>query len=266
MMKKSLLLFLFLSLFASAAVQAQVCMRDSSILMDTTTNILLPRTYSPTYMFYDLLDACIEQPYNQSITIKVPEAFSGFPINSVSVATTGAISNLPAGLTYTCDPPNCTFLPNTLGCIVLHGTPTAANTPGIFDLGIMATVNTAIVNLPIEFPGQVAPGSHYYLILRSIADCINSTNELGGKIANVRNQPNPFSGQTTITIEALQNADYQFEVFNTLGQRQHSQNISVFEGPNQFEFNASKLSPGTYFYTIGNKEGKVIRKLQVANN
>lgn len=265
-MKKSLLLFLLLSLFAGATVQAQVCMRDSSILMDTTANILLPRTYSPTYMFYDLLDACIDQPYNQSITIKVPEAFSGFPINSVSVATTGAVSNLPVGITYTCDPPNCVFLPNTLGCIVLHGTPTAANTPDTLDLGITALVSTAIVNLPIEFPGQVAPGSHYYLILRSVADCINSTNELGGKISAVRNQPNPFSGQTTITIEALQNADYQFEVFNMLGQRQHAQNISVFEGPNQFEFNASKLSPGTYFYTIGNKEGKVIRKLQVAGN
>lgn len=267
-MKKSLLLFLFLSLFTGVALQAQtpVCMRDSSILQDTTTNILLPRTYSPTYMFYDLLDACIDQPYNQSITIKVPEAFSGFPINSVSIATTGAVSNLPVGLTYTCDPPNCVFLPNTLGCIVIHGTPTAANAPDTSDLGITALVSTSLINLPIEFPGQVAPGSHYYLILRSVADCINSTNELNGKIADVRNQPNPFSGQTTIIIEALQNADYQFEVFNMLGQRQYSQNISVFEGPNQIEFDAAKLSPGTYFYTIGNKEGKVIRKLQVASS
>lgn len=261
-MKKLLLLFV-LALGLGASVQAQVCMRDSSILMDTTANILLPRTFSPTYMFYDLLDACLNQPYNQSITIKVPSDFGGFAINSVSVATTGAISNFPVGLTYTCDPPNCVFLPNTLGCIVLHGTPTAANTPGIFDLGITASVNTAIVNLPLVFPGQIAPGSHYYLILRSVADCINSTNELNGKIADVRNQPNPFSGQTTISIEALQNADYQFEVFNTLGQRQHSQNISVFEGLNQFEFNAAKLSPGTYIYTIGNKEGKVIRKMIV---
>ncbi len=259
-MKKALLFF-FLLAALTASAQAPVCMRDSSLLNDTTSNILLPRPYNTNYPFYDLLDACIDQPYNQSITVKVPGDFSGFAIDSVGIATTGAIANLPAGLSYACDPPSCNFKPNTLGCIVMYGTPTNANQPDTFDLGITAIVYTALIDLPVQFPGQVAPGAHYYLILRSAADCVNSTNELNGKIADVRNQPNPFSGQTTIVVEALQNADYQLDVFNMFGQRQHSQPVSVFEGVNHIEFNAANLAPGTYFYTIGNNEGKVIRKM-----
>ena len=123
-MRKTLLLFFFAAFLLNAG-QAQNCVRDSSLLI--TGALLSPAPYTPDSPFYNLRPACLGQPYNQSVTVFVPAQFSGFNIDSVAVALTGAISNLPTGVTYVCDPPSCRFRPQTLGCIRLTGTVAASS-------------------------------------------------------------------------------------------------------------------------------------------
>lgn len=263
-MKKFLLLLFTVASFV--AVQAQTCVRDSTVLTDTAA-VIHPRPYSDTYQVYALAHACIGQPYLQSFTLAVPSSFTfqgiTLPITSASIATSGALSGQPVGITYLCDPPNCVFNANTLGCILLYGTPTAANTPDTFSLVIAATIQTAFAPVPVTFPGPVAPGN-YYLILDAAGSCVSSAYDLNSQIVGIKNQPNPFGQQTTIEVESVTTGDFQFEVFDLLGRRMHQQNIRLVEGTNQFTFDAGTLADGTYFYSLGNREGKVSKVMVIA--
>lgn len=254
-MKKTLFL-LCAMLCAMVNMQAQTCVRDSNLLR--TGDLFSPAPYTPDSAFYNLKTACINTAYNQSVSISVPSTItvSGVtvPITSVSIPTSNAIANLPVGITYTCDPPNCVFNANTLGCILLQGTPTAANpAPDTLDLGINSIVSTILGPVPIIFPGAVAPNTHYYLILKPMGSCnVSSTEEAGSLFSQVRAMPNPFTAQTTIEAEALEAGNYRFEVFDLLGKRMHSQQEQLQAGMNQFSFDGTALPKGLYLYTISN--------------
>lgn len=256
-MKKTLLLLLCLST-GMAYLNAQ-CMRDSSIYQ--TDSLLSPIPWVPDAPNYNLAMACIGQPYNQSVTFNVPAEYSGFPLVSASIGTTGAVTNLPTGLSYVCDPPNCVFAANTLGCILISGTPAATNpAPDTLDLGISVTVNTGLGPFPIDFPLN---DQHYYLILQTAA-CQVHTNDLNGHIASVRNVPNPFSSLTQIEVGSYLAGDFRFEVFDMLGQRVYAEPFRLEEGINKFSFDAGYLANGSYIYTISNAEGKVSRLMAIA--
>ncbi|MFN0215494.1 MAG: T9SS type A sorting domain-containing protein, partial [Saprospiraceae bacterium] len=158
----------------------------------------------------------------------------------------------------------CEFAANTLGCIVLYGTPTMANVaPDTFDLGITATVTTALGPIQIVFPGQVAPGSHYYLALKT-AECLVGNYDLGSQFTLLKNAPNPFGTQTLITAESLTAGAFQFEVFDLLGQRVYMQKLQFEIGRNEFTFDAGDLANGAYFYTLSNRDGKAARRMVIA--
>jgi Secretion system C-terminal sorting domain len=265
--KLRLVCVLLLGTFFTANAQTARCVRDSSILKKPDTELLAPAPYTPESPVFNLNVACISTAYSQSVTVRVPESFttSGItlPLTNASIATTGAVTNLPKGLSYVCDPPNCVFLAKTLGCILISGTPTAENAPGTFDLGINAKVQTALAPIDITFPGTLAPGSHYYLILRSLANCTSGTNNLSDRVASVRNMPNPFTGRTTIEVEAITGGDYVFSVFDLLGRTIEQRQLRLDTGNNRFDFEASKLPRGAYRYAISNAEGVVTRMMIV---
>jgi hypothetical protein len=259
-MKKTLPFLCALICALPLSAQVPTCVRDSSII--ATGALLAPAPYTDDKPDFNLADACIGQFYTQSVTVNVPTTFQGIPITTVSLATTGAVSNLPVGITYACDPPSCVFAAGSLGCIVLYGTPTSANVaPDTLDLGITATVNTPFGGLPVEFPGQLAPGSHYYLRLYETGQCMSGTFDAGGQIAKLGNAPNPFNGQTTIVAESLVAGTFQFEVFNLLGQKVHSRNLRLENGRNEFNFDAGQLQKGVYIYTLSNREGRAVRQM-----
>jgi hypothetical protein len=261
-MKKFLTLLCALFVASVAFAQVPACVRDSSLI--ASGDLLSPAPYSETEPFYNLNDACIGVAYNQSVTVNVPTSFQSIPISNVTAATMGAVSNLPAGLTYACDPPNCVFPAGTLGCIVLYGTPTPNNTaPDTLDLGITATVNTAFGGIPVTFPGQLAPGSHYYLALKTAA-CLVGNSDINTPFTAVKNAPNPFGNQTVITVESLSAGDFQFEVFDVLGQRVHAEWLSIAAGKNEFTFEVGNLPNGSYTYTLGNRDGRAARRMVIA--
>ena len=255
-------LFLLCALYGlNLNAQVPTCVRDSSIIASGA--LLSPAPYSPSAPYYNLNDACIDHFYTQSVTVNVPDNFQSIPVTKVSIATTGAISDMPVGLTYACDPPNCEFPAKSLGCIVLYGTPTSANAaPDTFDLGITATVYTALGPIQLQFPGQVAPGSHYYLALKT-ADCLAGTYDAGNQLSMLANAPNPFTGQTQISAESLVSGDFQFVVYDMLGHRVHTQTLRITVGHNDFTFDAGSLPRGTYYYTLGNNNGVATRRLVI---
>jgi len=265
-MKKALLLFALLFAAVFNQVSAQICVRDSNLLM--SGDLLSPAPYSPDSPFYNLKVACINEPYEQSVTVLVPDSFNlqGNMVKVVSVTLPpNAVTGLPTGLTYTCDPSNCTFFPKVLSCILLHGTPASSNMPDTFTLGIKANVTISVSGIPltvnVTFPGDVAPGNYYYLILKPQGQCVSSSTDLNGPFSQVRALPNPTTGQTIIEAASTQAGTFLFEVFDLFGRQLHSEKVQLYEGENKFPFDASGLPNGAYLYTLGNAEGKAVRRM-----
>lgn len=270
-MQKTLPLLCAVLLTATLTSQAQNCVRDSSVLLVDTV-FISPRPYTANYQVYGLAPACIGQPYAQSVTIKIPATytFMGIPIviTNANIAPTNAITGLPTGITYLCDPPNCVFNANTLGCILLYGTPSdPAQAPDTFDLKIKAnivgTVFGSPANIPIDFPGPIAPGN-YYLRLFAAGNCLSAAYDFASPITSIKNTPNPFDQQTTIEVESSVAGGFHFEVFNLMGQRVHTQMIEITTGTNQFTFDAGNLPNGAYYYSLSNSAGKVSKLLTVS--
>jgi hypothetical protein len=267
-MKKGILLIL--AIFTLSFANAQTCERDSSLL--ATGKLVAPAPFNPTTNpVIGTKPACINEQYFQPVTLNVQETFtlSGFtaPLDSITMLATGAITGLPVGVSYVCDPPSCHFKKLTLGCILIKGTPTAANAPGNFELGISLKAYSPILPAAIDlnFPGQIAPSDKFIIVVKPTGECSVSAKDLNGKIASVKNTPNPFNGSTEIQIESLTSGDFTFQVFDILGKRVYNDNIRMIEGSNQFTFDAGDLANGSYFYSISNPEGKVSRMMVVGN-
>jgi len=104
----------------------------------------------------------LNEPYEQTFTIVFPDSIGatlgGIPIEFEVVSfTIDAILGLPSGVTYTCEPPDCVFTSNTIGCISFSGIP---NQVGVYSLIIQASLLANIgvdLTVPIEIPNQ--PGS-----------------------------------------------------------------------------------------------------------
>ena len=140
------------------------CTRDQSANRDGIFQLLPPPSDAGAPS--NLATACVGQPYSQSITLRAPTQVTiggGSPLamSQLIFPTSDGIGNLPAGLSYTCSPPNCVF--GTLSdpdCFEISGTTTA--TPGTYDLGFSFEAQTNFARIPITLD-TLAPGAHVYL-------------------------------------------------------------------------------------------------------
>ncbi len=251
-MQKLLLTLSFAVLACSISV-AQDCMPDET-LPDTIIGVApLPfeADLNPTGGINDT--ACVNEPFEFVLTLIVPNTFTfvgqELPLNSIDLGAEGAISNLPAGLDYACNPPTCIFQADTTGCVILYGT--VSDTAGVYDLQIAGIVRTAVADLPLSFPNPaIAPGN-YFLHVREEGQCTpSSTRDLAalGVVASAR--PNPTSGFTQIAISSPISGNFDFIVSDLLGQQVYRKRIDVVVGENTFDFDGSNLAAGMYVYTI----------------
>ncbi len=259
------LFLILLTVLIGAQAHAQTCEVDSNLLNYPATVLLSPAPYSPDSPFYNLALACINEPYSQSVTVKVPPSFLITTIDSVVVPTTGGIQNLPAGMSYVCNPPNCVYLPNTLGCILLTGTPNASNmAPDTLDLLISTTIYTPLIDQPILLPVGLAPEDHFYMILNPTGGCASGVAELGqGKIGAMTLVPNPSDGLTRLQAELLESGRYQIRVFDLLGRLQWSQAADLSAGENTVSLSLGHLAGGQYQVVLSNEQGGLTQRLVI---
>lgn len=137
-MAHRLLLFVATVLVVLTA-QAQDCIPDQTITQSG---------FSPK----QIDAAMVGEPYKQVLQIRV---FSDTVINVGGNPTLALIDSirvndiigLPTGFYYTCSRKNCSFIPDSTGCSVLFGNPTA-NQIGEYPLGIAIQVFAKVFNLP----------------------------------------------------------------------------------------------------------------------
>ncbi len=272
-MKKAILFF-FAS-FIVTLVTAQSCLPDL-LFQDSAAGVF------PVPFTMDRPDggiqipACINEPYEFVITIKVPPSvtFAGLQvdIDSVNVTTTGAVQNLPEGMSYACNPPTCVLIPDdTLSCIILFGTPTNSADIGIKDITINATVFPAspFPSLPIVLPDNTGafPGAegNYFLEVMEEGACEMTTNtrDYLNQQISLTNTPNPFGYETTIEVTSLSREELTFEVFDLVGKRIHTEKVTILAGTNRIPFDGSQLQNGIYTYSFSNGDSRVSNKMVV---
>lgn len=265
----------FFTLLAVIAISAstsfaQVCTPDST-LIDAAFPVQ-PLPFNPQTMEGGIPDtACIGIPYFFAFQAAVGDTFNfsglSLPLDSIRLATTGAIGNLPDGISYECNPGDCVFRKNTLGCISIKGTVMDAAFIGEHNL----TINVEVFlngtgGTGVTLPTPATPGN--YTLTVKPADFTNcatvSFKESLTDLIKLRNVPNPFQGMTSIELTSAFSGEVQFEVFDMVGKVLHSENIQLLEGKNAIPFNGTNLQSGIYFYAIKNHLGFVSEKMVVS--
>ena len=273
-MKKLLLLSFFACLFAiTSYAQPTSCVPDE-MYRDSTFGVY-PAPLSANNPDGGIpITACINMPWDFAITVKIPEevVLQGTPVTlfSVEVALEGAVSGLPDGLTYSCNPPDCIFEPtDTLGCINVYGTTTGP--AGQYDVTIATNIKSSFLptGFPVVLPSNIIAGAegNYFInvVDETDPDCfVSNVDELLGEKFQVRNLPNPFGAFTNVEIRAEQNDELEFRVYDVFGKLLHSRDVEVFTGKNTFQFDGSNLENGVYIYTIG-KDGALISDKMIVN-
>ncbi|MFZ1424191.1 MAG: T9SS type A sorting domain-containing protein [Saprospiraceae bacterium] len=171
-------------LFTFFNLQAQNCLPDSTF-RDSSAGVY-PKPISPTNPNGGIKKkACINKPFEFIFTVVVPDSVTvpiyptPIALEKVAIDTINAISNLPKGITYKCNPPNCVYNKNTFGCLILSGIATTDNIPGDFKpiIKLILTINLGFpVPYATEYPGDAFPGE-YILTLQSEVDCASATNQ-----------------------------------------------------------------------------------------
>ncbi len=276
------LLFCLISIFSVNALKAQTAPCQPDPLYKDSLAGVYPLPYDAVNYPTGGVNkpACIGKPYSLVFTVKVTDSvtvkFSGqniaIPVDSVSVEKTGAISGLPTGLSYACNPPNCIFKKRTSGCVVVAGTPAASNAIKIYPLAIAGRFHSDYFVIltqnnyyDVTFPSTLFPGKYdLSLLAANDAKCTASaTNDLTDEITSVRNYPNPFSGHTEIRIESKVSGQFSFEVYDLVGKKVGQQPLSIQVGLNTFGFDADELPNGIYTYTISKGTRLVSNKFVV---
>ena len=80
------------------------------------------------------------------------------------------------------------------------------------------------------------------------------------------NFPNPFNKTTNIQFNSDAAETMNLSVSNMIGKVVYSSKIQVNKGENIVNFSADQLTPGVYFYTIGDGKNSVTRRMVIASN
>ena len=233
---------------------------------------VLPLPFSPSiYPEGGIRDtACLNTYFQYTFTLKVPETFTlqgvAVPINNIALHPDTAVSGLPRGLSYVCNPPNCVFPKATAGCVMLYGTPDNPADIKTHNLSIRGTLNS-FLPIPISFPDSalIAPGN-YFLHVRpegSAACKTSNIRELAATRLQVRNVPNPFSNATEIEVTSRIRGRFDFRVYDFTGNLIWREPIQLYEGDNRIPFQNRNLPNGIYIYSLTDGINSVSRKMVI---
>lgn len=128
---------------------------------------------------------------------------------------------------------------------------------GVLDIYFGAQVDMPLINGIIieQDPNSIEEGS------------LNSP----GNFRLNQNYPNPFNGQTTITFSVHTPGEYQFQVYNTLGENLYQKNFGFLEAGSYghlfstADLGASSSASGVYFYGLSSAGIRDVKKLIVLN-
>ncbi|HPN38042.1 MAG TPA: T9SS type A sorting domain-containing protein, partial [Melioribacteraceae bacterium] len=97
-----------------------------------------------------------------------------------------------------------------------------------------------------------------------LTDVEYENNSIPATFSLLQNYPNPFNPSTKIIFELRENANTSLSVYNVLGEKVATlvnQNLNA--GKYSYNFDASKLSSGIYFYTLESGKNIATKKMML---
>lgn len=267
-MKKLPLLFLLLIATQFAWSQCTPASIPDSVALD-----IIPLPYVDTIAGSGIMDTvCVNTPFETVITLKASGdvTLPGIPlpvnVQGITLATEGAIANLPEGLTYECNPPNCDFAEGQVGCVLIKGTVTDESEVGVYDLKITGTVKS-FLSVELTFPSEdlaAIPGNFFlHVNPEGSENCTLANNRSLTEIEDLTLTPNPLSNYAVLTINTTKAGYYQFNMVNLLGQQVRNQKIRLIEGKNEIEIDGTELANGAYLYSLTDGKNVASGKMMV---
>jgi hypothetical protein len=269
---KQFLLGCFLILLAAPSFSQVDCMADSTFVDSMAGVYPLP---------YDLItnpeggipdSACLNKYYEFSFTAVVNDTLTlgsqVFVLDSLVLPTDDAVTGMPEGFNFACNPPDCVFEQNSIGCVILYGKATNSADLGDNLLSISGTLWSQGFPIPLTFPNPLLfPGTYsLYVHEEDYPNClvINDTEEQALPLEGIRNYPNPFQGTTTIELNSTTADDYTFRVMDLFGKVVHQEQVNFQEGTNRMTFDAANFANGVYLYSFSNEKGNVTKKMVIS--
>ncbi len=251
-MKKFFLLPLVLLLVGSAQLMAQSC-EPAEELPDTV--VVSPLPYQEDFPERGIQDtACVGGDYVTTLQIQIPAMFTigttEVSLSSVTVQENGIV-NLPESFSYSCNPPDCDFAAEEIGCIDVFGNANPGD-EGMYDLQISVLVNTALGALPYTLPDGVLVTGNYFFFVKEEGDpnCLVDAREVVENAFDLRIQPNPFSDFSDIFVDLPEGGEYDLSVYNAVGTLVQQRKIDLVTGSNSFRFDGSNLATGMYIFRL----------------
>ncbi|MBX7109785.1 MAG: T9SS type A sorting domain-containing protein [Chitinophagales bacterium] len=197
-------------------------------------------------------------PYDFTVQFKVPLKDSsviatGIDVNRVELTGVTGLDAIPSTVAfhYNCNPTNCTFKADSVGCVRIQGTPT---TEGVYPLTISAKVFiTQNTFLPVDFSG------YYITVSNSIGIPGLSTNRFDVG----QNTPNPAQSKTEIPVNLVHGSMIEIKVSNVIGNQVYKNSMVGHTGLNSISLDVSKFKPGIYFYTVSDEKNAITRRMVI---
>ncbi len=251
--------FLFILFLSLNILSAQNCVPDSTYKDSTAGVYPRPIVAGGTGTGINK-KACINKPYEFTFTVVIPDTLRipGIPIllnlTFAKIEPTGAISNLPEGISYACNPPTCVFPTKAIGCLILKGTPTKNNAVGDYKPVINLTIGTLLGNIVIDYPGAQFPGEYILTLLDE--NCLIATKDI--HVVNDNFYPNPSEGW----INSRENEIFDLKLTDQLGRLITSQKQLI---DSKIILDES-LTDGFYFLSWKSNQKSYIQKVLLKRN
>ncbi len=240
--------------------QNPVCL-PNAIYKDSAAGIY-PRPYNDSTKLGGIdRAACIDEEFEYPLTVIIPDMVTvpvgGIPITlgleSASLDVNNAVTGLPKGLKYFCNPNTCIMLKNNPGCVVIKGVATAENKIGTYDLVINLKLVTALGTFDVTYPGALFPGKYFVTVApKGSKSCLTSDIQASKRFEGSLNSfPNPSTtGNVNIKISAYKSGSSFLTVSDISGKIISKTKHQLSQGENTIVIPTDQYSNGTYFYTI----------------
>jgi hypothetical protein len=206
--------------------------------------------------------------YSQVIDFKVPDGkintdliSEAIPIDSALIESIilDSVSNLPPGLSFSCDNTNCTWETGA-GCSEIFGTPT---TNGSYQITLDLTIN-AIIEIPFFGASEIAyPYSFDGYIINIGPVGINTYKVTNNTFKLDDAFPNPSNQNTTVQFVTGKRNNVSFQINNLLGETVFEHSVFSKVGVNEINLSTSMLKNGVYLYSISDGFNFSVKRLIV---
>ncbi|MBL0308741.1 MAG: T9SS type A sorting domain-containing protein [Bacteroidetes bacterium] len=270
-MKKIIFTLLSVGLFFANA-DAQYCGNSGASVCDSVV-LTLPG-FSPSRDSLPPLVNGLDSPTILYFKNYDKVANGAITVSSLRIDT---IDNLPSGVCWSSNLSNNTFANQQNGCIKLSGI--ACAPPGQYKLRIIITLNGA---LTVDAESQ---GLKYFLRVKNDGDadiavdtlqgaffaygggptgCNTAINEPTSSITTLRVTPNPMNTKTQVNFFSVKSGVMTERMTNMLGSEVYRKQIDVKTGNNVSQINRNDLSPGIYFYSIGDGKTNITKRIVIS--